>query len=220
MGNWDDELPEIEYMGADDPMHVDNYYKDFKQPKRCYESHPVIKLLNGEVLGASCLNPRKGYDIYVGFDHNITYLNHQYPWEKSTDVQEFLFRIQDMSVPKSAPDFKALINWLHEQLQAGKKIHMGCIGGHGRTGMVLSALVTQITGELDSTTWVRENYCKKAVESSTQVNFLHKHYGIKKVGATKGKHSNKKGTVTQMNSSSRQGQKESIPHIESDFCIW
>lgn len=40
-------------------------------------------------------------------------------------------------------------------------------------------------GEEDAITYVRKNYCQKAVESKSQVEFLHKHYGIKKVGGSK-----------------------------------
>ena len=47
--------------------------------------------------------------------------------------------------------------------------------------MVLAALARIILDEKDAVTYIRENYCSKAVESSEQINFLFKYYDIKKV---------------------------------------
>ena len=106
-----------------------------------------------------------------------------YPWEEG---ESFLYYIQDMAAPKDADSFKMLISWLADQLVAGKKVHIGCIGGHGRTGTVLAALVKFMTGMEDAITYVRENYCHKAVESSEQISFLSREYGIKPAQPTKG----------------------------------
>lgn len=188
---------------------------------RCYESHPIIELGGGEVLGSSCLYPKEGYDIYVGFDQGMRRLGGGYPWEApDTSKIEFLFKIVDMGVPKSPEDFKKMIKWLSEQLEIGKNIHMGCIGGHGRTGMVMSALIKYICDVDDATTWVRENYCKKAVESQSQVMYLHKHFGIKKVEASKGYTlSTKSVTKSKSNYKHNEGP-EVIGCVESPFSIW
>ena len=66
-----------------------------------------------------------------------------------------------------------------------KRVHVGCIGGHGRTGLVLSALVAQMTGMPDPISYVRKHYCTKAVESTEQVTFLTKHFGAAKVEPSK-----------------------------------
>ena len=66
-------------------------------------------------------------------------------------------------------------------LEEGDNIYCGCIGGHGRTGMYLSALQRIINGDTNATDWVRANYCKKAVETPSQIEFLYKEYGIAKV---------------------------------------
>ena len=73
-----------------------------------------------------------------------------------------------MQAPKDAVEFKKMVVWLKEQGQAGKKIHIGCIGGHGRTGTLLAALVKEVTGNVDAIAYVRKNYCAKAVESNSQ----------------------------------------------------
>lgn len=166
-------------------------FQDYNPPKtgykRCHETHPELELGAGRILGASCLYPKKGYDIYIGLDAGMEFLGGSYPWQKTTKGPvEFLFKIQDMSVPTNPAEFKKMVTWMEEQLTLGKSIHIGCIGGHGRTGLVLAALIKQMLGDEDATTWVRTHYCKKAVESSEQVEFLHKHYGIKRVDASKG----------------------------------
>ena len=203
-------------------VNMSGYKKPYKHRpvKRCYESHPTIEIGGGEILGASCIYPQKGYDIYIGFDRGMSFLGGSYPWEDDKDAPvEFLFKITDMSVPSNLKQYKKMIKWITGELKVGKKIHMGCIGGHGRTGMVLSTLLNQIDGEADSTTWVRDNYCKKAVESKEQVDFLHKHFGIKKTSATK--EYLHKGHSVSKSPKGKQGEtSETILCIDSPFTIW
>ena len=151
---------------------------------RCYHKHPALKLPGTELVihGGSCLSPIvKDADVYVGFDHGMSFSQKSWPWKKGT---EFLFEIQDMSVPKDPDEFKKLVSWTRKQLEAGLKVHCGCIGGHGRTGTFFAALVADF-GEPDAITYARKNYCQKAVESTSQVNFLHEHFGVKKVDGYK-----------------------------------
>ena len=145
--------------------------------KRCYESHPPLKLPGTELViyGGSCLHPAvKDADIYIGFDHGMKFTQRSWPWKKGA---EFLFEIRDMHAPSDIDEFRKLVAWTKEQLEAGKKVHCGCIGGHGRTGTFLAALVSEY-GEKDAIAYVREHYCKKAVESSDQIKFLEKHFGV------------------------------------------
>jgi hypothetical protein len=166
------------------PSYGDGYAKSTYKP--CHTEHPIIQFGDGEFCGASCLNPREGYDIYVGLDNGMSFKHSTYPWEPSdTKVIEFLFPIVDMQAPSNAENFMKLVEYLADQLSLGKRIHAGCIGGHGRTGTLIAALVAHITGELDSITWTRDNYCKKAVESPSQVDFLHKHFDVKKIEGSK-----------------------------------
>lgn len=139
---------------------------------RCYESHPALEI-NPElplVYGGSCSHPAKeDADVYIGFDHSMSFSYRSFPWKVG---DEFLYHIQDMSTPKDAPSFHKMIKWSAKQLEAGRIIHAGCIGGHGRTGMFLAALVYHITQRKDAIEFVRENYCKKVVETQEQVEFL------------------------------------------------
>lgn len=158
---------------------------------RCYESHPPLKIGEHVIYGGSCISPIvKDADIYIGFDMGMQRDHRRYPWNEG---ESFLFPITDMSVPTDINEFNNLIEWVAVQLIAQKKIHMGCIGGHGRTGLVFAALVKYMTGEDDAISYVRKNYCEKAVESHEQVAWLHKHFGIKEVQGAKEWHGNDGG---------------------------
>lgn len=151
--------------------------------KRCYETHPALKIGKFQVYGGSCLNPAKyDADTYVGLDPSMQLTSRMYPWNGSQDV---LFPITDTRAPKDPEEFKKLIEWIVEKLNMGRLVHVGCIGGHGRTGLVLTALVAELTKEKDPIKYVREHYCNKAVESQEQIDFLVKHYGVKKAEPTK-----------------------------------
>lgn len=144
----------------------------------CHVSHKPLPLKDGIVIhGGSCINPKvKKADIYIGFDHGMEMTKRRHPWNGSTDVY---FPITDRSVPKDVKEFKKLIEWTVEKLEAGKKVHAGCIGGHGRTGLFFAALVISMGISNDPIAYVRKNYCKKAVESKEQVEFLVTHFGAK-----------------------------------------
>lgn len=152
------------------------YRKTSGGSKRCYHDHPALDINGMKVYGGSCINPVvTDADVYVGFDISMARHGHSYPWEKG---ESFLFYIKDMGVPSSVEDTKRLVEWLSVQLIAKRKVHLGCIGGHGRTGMILAALVMHMTGNKDAITYVRENYCGRAVESLEQVDFLAAHFGV------------------------------------------
>ena len=161
--------------------------------KRCYHDHKPFELGGGMILGGNCGNPIVAdYDIYIGLD-SYSYkpqANSAYPWESKKKSKgpkfDFAFPISDMQAPADKPSFEKMIEWLTAQLASGMKVHVGCIGGHGRTGTVLAALVAAINSNPDATQWVRDNYCHKAVESTSQINYLHKAFGINKVKPTKG----------------------------------
>lgn len=146
--------------------------------EKCHVSHPLLTFEGvGEIQGASCYTPRDGFDIYIRLCLGARMPDQIVPW----GPQHLRYAIVDQQAPKNKEEFDRLIDWTIEQMKAGKRVHVGCIGGHGRTGLFLSVLTYKITGNEDSTAWVRENYCKKAVESHTQVEWLFKHYGIKRV---------------------------------------
>jgi hypothetical protein len=152
------------------------------KPYRCYESHGELLMGKGVVVGASCLNPRKGYDIYVGLDYGMSRAP-VFPWSPPSKEVEVYFPITDRSVPKKqmVGQFKLMVDWLAAELEKGKSVHIGCIGGHGRTGLLLAALRRVIHGDSDAGSWVRAKHCKEAIETDEQVQFLKREFGIKPV---------------------------------------
>ena len=180
---------------------------------RCYHKHPPLKLPGTELViyGGSCSTPAvPDADVYIGFDWGMKFTARHWPWRKGAEV---LFEINDMSVPKSPKDFKALVAWTKTQLEEGKKVHCGCVGGHGRTGTFLAALCSEF-GEKDAIAYVRKNYCASAVESSTQTAFLSEHFGV---APAKGA---KSGFTPGSSKTSAQGGQGSYRCVESPACIW
>ena len=185
--------------------------------KRCYESHPALELkltqgMTRFVYGGSCGTPiHSDADIYVGLDYSFMQHEQRLPWKPGHAIH---YKITDMSVPKKADEFIELIAWLAQEIIDGKKVHVGCIGGHGRTGIVLSALVAVLTNEEDPITYVRKNYCKKAVESTEQVEFLMKYFDCKEVeGAKVWKSKKKAGKTT-------KALKTTINPVFAKHCIF
>ncbi|WP_371685984.1 hypothetical protein [Nitratireductor sp. OM-1] len=164
------------------------------------------------IYGGSCLNPAvTDADIYIGFDSGMSFTPRQFPW---TEGHELLFKIQDMGTPNNVDQFRQLIDWTYQQLQEGKKVHCGCIGGHGRTGTFLAALVS-LCGEKDAVSYVRENYCHKAVESRPQIEFLSKHFGIKPAKGSKSTGGSAYGSKV-----STALKERTFPPIRNNGCIW
>lgn len=159
----------------------------------CYSTHKPLEIGGFKIYGGSCINPPIGMDIYVGLDLGMATHESAYPWNSTCVSVRYL--IEDMKVPTNVPEFKKMISWLAVELKKGKKIHIGCIGGHGRTGLVLAALVASITGNKEAISYVRTNYCYKAVESNVQVQFLMSHFGVNHIESSKGAIS---GTVSYM----------------------
>jgi hypothetical protein len=63
------------------------------------------------------------------------------------------------------------------RLGAGKRVAVFCVGGHGRTGYVGAAVIGRLRPDLDPIAFLRENYCRKAVETVEQVNAVAEYLG-------------------------------------------
>ncbi len=145
---------------------------------KCYVSHKPLHFPDGGTLwGGNCSTPvLADLDVYVALESlSLRDDPRAYPWSPG---QAFTFKIPNGGIPPSTVEFIRLVDWIVGQLKEGRSVHVGCIGGHGRTGMVLAA-VCQLMGEApNATQWVRDNYCEKAVETQIQVDFLDEVYGV------------------------------------------
>ena len=65
---------------------------------------------------------------------------------------------------------ESLVYEAHEALARGDTVEVGCIGGHGRTGTFLAALLVKIEqlGGDEAIRRVKEAYCSEAVETPGQ----------------------------------------------------
>ena len=143
---------------------------------RCYDKHPEVKLGSGIFIGGSCSMPKvKDANVYIGFQSGMRKTKFQYPWEPGVEIE---FAVTDYDAPHKddRTNYVKLVDWTVDQLEQGARVHAGCIGGHGRTGMFLAALLSRF-GEDKPIAKARAIYCHKAVESKEQIKFLAKHFG-------------------------------------------
>ena len=150
----------------------------------CYRKHPSLVMPDTSlsVFGGNCGDPVvTDADVYVGFCSPMKYLDCYRPNESGKAV---LFPVKDMAAPDNPKEFRDLIEWTKGQIDDEKKVHIGCVGGHGRTGTALAALVS-LYGEQDAITYIRQKYCSRAVESSIQVEFLHRYFDVARVKGAK-----------------------------------
>jgi protein-tyrosine phosphatase len=88
----------------------------------------------------------------------------------------------DMGVPKLTGEmWEALAGDLRKIAKKETKtsVVVCCMGGHGRTGTCLSILAALLLDKKEPIKFVREVYCKKAVESKSQVEYVGKMTGLK-----------------------------------------
>jgi hypothetical protein len=154
---------------------------------QCYKEHkPLTVEVEGKTLkiwgGSASFPENQECDVYVSLQEGSSSRLASDAWDAGQPdfVQEIYYAIRDQHAPKNGPRFKRMITWVCNRLHEGKEVHVGCIGGHGRTGMALAAIYAVLTGKDDGISYVRANYCKKAVETQEQVDFLHQHFGCKK----------------------------------------
>ena len=86
-------------------------------------------------------------------------------WAKHGEVLDW----PDGGVPRDRESAASLIRDAFEAARRGKRVEVGCIAGHGRTGTVLACMaILAGVPAADAVTWVREHYCEKAVEPPYQ----------------------------------------------------
>lgn len=159
------------------PSKTDAFYK-------CAHGHKPVVIREGvTVIGGAASSPVGGpYDLMVSFDHGKDTDPAAFPWNPG----EFIyFPVPDYQAPKNPEEYKKLVEYVAAALDAGKSVHVGCMAGHGRTGTFLAALVTHMTGNKESIQFLRDTYCHRAVESTTQMEFLEKHFGVTKLKGSK-----------------------------------
>lgn len=84
-----------------------------------------------------------------------------------------LFPWPDYGVPSDRRSLVKVLRWVLTLAAKGQTLEIGCMGGHGRTGTALAALLVLqgLTGEA-AIRRVRRRYCDEAIESRPQLDFV------------------------------------------------
>lgn len=84
-----------------------------------------------------------------------------------------VYPMTDGSDPDNLREFCRAGEWVLDSLRQGKTVDVGCIGGHGRTGTMLATiLVLQGVSGREAVERVWDSYCREAIETQRQVNFV------------------------------------------------
>jgi hypothetical protein len=127
----------------------------------------VIALPDGTELVPVSFHPSDPYRRDEPPDYGL-YLDPRWkpPWPHDH------FDWPDFGVPGEPDRARDVLVSVLERARAGKRVELGCVGGHGRTGTALSCLAVLVGfPPSEAVAWVRANYCSRAVETPEQEAF-------------------------------------------------
>lgn len=103
--------------------------------------------------------------------------------ERMTSVGEFdvWLPIQDFHVPDDYDEVVEALNAIVDAIFEGQIVYIGCLGGMGRTGLIM-ALLAKASGEPNPVAYVREHYYEKAVETTDQKLYV-EHFDVEPVAS-------------------------------------
>jgi hypothetical protein len=95
------------------------------------------------------------------------------PFISRRSTQIVIYPWPDLGLPRDPRRFKRALRWILEQAAMGRRVEIGCAGGHGRTGTTLAGLlILQGLTPRGALRRVRRSYCDEAVESREQAEML------------------------------------------------
>ncbi len=82
--------------------------------------------------------------------------------------------IKDFSIPEIRPTVFALAWIIFQMVALERFVYIGCMGGVGRTGMILALLIKLITDvtAMNAIVHLRARYIEHAVETDEQIKFV------------------------------------------------
>lgn len=150
-------------------------------------SHKVLRVLNGQISGGKSYKQADKSDMWIILDSGvlddyIEVLDTGGIIESVTyHTRMIIFPIQDRKIPKNMSTFDTILEEMYEYLKDGKRVHISCIGGHGRTGTVIGCFLGKYCKDItDPVAYIRKEYCKKAVETYEQHCLVNKYAKIAK----------------------------------------
>jgi protein-tyrosine phosphatase len=95
------------------------------------------------------------------------------PFVSRKRTQLVIYPWPDLGIPRNPRRFKRALRWVLEQASGGRRVEVGCAGGHGRTGTTLAGLlVIQGMNPREAVRRVRRSYCDEAIESREQASMI------------------------------------------------
>jgi protein-tyrosine phosphatase len=95
------------------------------------------------------------------------------PFVTRRRTQIVIYPWPDLGIPRDPRRFKRALRWVLEQASRGRRVEVGCAGGHGRTGTTLAGLlVLQGLNSREAVRRVRRSYCDEAIESREQASMI------------------------------------------------
>lgn len=122
----------------------------------CHNSQtPVFKIGGTEIYGGGIYEDLPEVDVVIELH------------ERRSNNYIFV-PIKDFDVPDLPKEF-----WhkLYKKIQGYNKVMVRCLGGHGRTGMVL-AILAGSSGIDYPCKFIREKYCEHAIETDEQKKYV------------------------------------------------
>ena len=119
--------------------------------------------------------PDLGVYLYSGWlrDELSTTPGLEVPWGYKESWPMAHLEWMDYNVPDPKEWGLSAAKWVIEQIESGKRVETGCMGGHGRTGTFLACiLAVQGIKPGEAIKRVRETYCKEAIENSKQADYV------------------------------------------------
>ncbi len=111
--------------------------------------------------------------IWLGETSSVYSSSWHLPLEVATCPSVLVDWADAKDVPESTIDL--LLSQAMPLILNNKHVDIACLGGHGRTGTLAAILIGLIenVSAYKAITTLRKRYCKRAVESRTQVNFIY-----------------------------------------------
>jgi hypothetical protein len=154
------------YVGAEPDRCTDGDHQH--QRFELHRHLSAVVLPDGTEVTAASFDPIDLYGRDRPPDHGL-YLDERWqpPWPH--DHLDW----PDFGVPDDPAPVLAALGGLRDRARAGRRVEVGCLGGHGRTGTALAVLAV-LGGHPaeEAVAWVRANYCRQAVETPEQEAFV------------------------------------------------
>jgi protein-tyrosine phosphatase len=113
--------------------------------------------------------------LQLCFDHEFKTYRHEDLFKRYQEkqFQVTCYPIKDYSIPESKEKTRDLVDQIILYLKEGENILIHCVGGNGRTGLLIACLARRILGlnGPDAVQWVRK-YVPNAVERPEQTKFV------------------------------------------------